>query len=333
MKITSVFTVALLVFSGFSAQAAVGSQEKTYKMRWVLAHAPVRVFDRAARHFTEEVKKNTDGKVQIEIVTGASMNGGKMMSADQAYELVKTGQVEMTQTYTTYLGNHNAAFWALDLPFIFRDHQHAAKVLEGPVGEKILSGLQANNVSGLAFTYSGGYMIIPTVKQEIRSVDDLKGLRVRVNNNSPVGTAFLKSLGATPMPTQAEYSGDMDGFESTYARFVDLGADVQNNMKVINDLQHSLFLTAILINKSYFESLPVKYQQAIQTAARTAAKLEREDSIRDSETAKSKYQQEGVKIVAMEGKQLQRMKDYAPSIYRKFEPVVGKDIIKSIQAL
>src|SRR5215468_9709239 len=119
---------AVLISLMFSVAAAAGTadktEQKTYKVRWVLAHEPVRVFERAAKHFAEEVKKQTDGNLQIEIIDGKTMNNGQTMSPDVAFNMVKDGKIEMTQTYTTYLGNHSAPFWALDLPFLFKNHEH-----------------------------------------------------------------------------------------------------------------------------------------------------------------------------------------------------------------
>lgn len=306
--------------------------DKTYKLRWVMAHEPVRVFERAARHFADEVKRETNGKVEIQIIDGKSLNSGRPLSADQAFQMVKEGKIEITQTYTTYLGNHNSKFWALDLPFMFKTHQHASRVLEGPAGQQLLASLQGSNMQGLAFTYSGGYMILPTANREIRSVDDLKGLKVRINNNSPVSAAYMKSLGAEPIMTSGEVTADADGFETTYPRFVDMAKVAQDRNKIINDTQHSLFLTAVLINKTAFEALPAAYQESVKRASKKAAELEREDSIKDSEQARAKYLEKGYKVVTVEGAQLARFKAAADPIYKKFEPMLGKDFIQAMHS-
>jgi TRAP-type C4-dicarboxylate transport system substrate-binding protein len=87
---------------------------------------------------------------------------------------MKQGKIEMSQLYTTWLAEHfDNDMLALDMPFIFQDHDHATRVLEGEVGEYLLDKITANsNVRGMAFTYSGGFRNLITNKK----VDSLKSL-------------------------------------------------------------------------------------------------------------------------------------------------------------
>ena len=88
---------------------------------------------------------------------------------------MQSGNAEMTQIHVSHLGLWNAPdFFALELPFLFDSHEHCARVLEGTVGENLLSDLEKNTpVKGLAFTYSGGYRLIAADK-EIKTAEDLK---------------------------------------------------------------------------------------------------------------------------------------------------------------
>lgn len=325
----------LLLFSLLSLTAVSSVQAETkqkYVIRWAVVHEPARVFERGIRHFSEVVKRETDGHIQVELVGPKVVGLRGPLSPTAAFNMIKKGQVEMIQTYTTYLANHNPALLALDLPFIFKDHNHSRRVLDGPIGKKMLAPLDQENVRGLAFTYSGGFMILPTQDQEIHTIEDLKGLRVKVNLQSPVGMALMKSVGAVPIETEDEGSRRIKALETTYARFKDLKPELQKSKNVINDLQHSLFLTAILINKEFFERLPKNYQAAIQKAALEAAELERQDSIKDSELARQEYLKSGHKIVTMDGAELQKFKKVALDVHKQFEPIIGKDLIEAIKA-
>jgi TRAP-type transport system periplasmic protein len=62
---------------------------------------------------------------------------------------------------------------ALDLPFVFADHDHATRVFEGEVGEELLNKItETSNVRGMAFTYSGGFRNIVSNKAA-KSLKDL----------------------------------------------------------------------------------------------------------------------------------------------------------------
>jgi TRAP-type C4-dicarboxylate transport system substrate-binding protein len=322
---------ALFTQVQLSHAASTENLNKTYKVNWILAHEPIRAFERAARNFANEVGRRTNGKVIINIVDGKTYNGGKAMSASQAFSLVQSGKVEMTQTYTTHLGNYSPSFWALDLPFLFKDHEQAARALEGAPGQQIMASLDKTNVHGLSFTYSGGYMILPTAKREIKTIEDFKGLKVKINNDSPVGTALMKTLGAVPVPTQDPGAQGLDGLETTYARFVELDASVKADKAIINDLQHSMFLTAILVNKPFFDALPVSYQKAFAESAVAAARMERADSVKDCAKIKEDYIKDGHKVVAMTAVENARFKNSVGPVYAKFEPIFGKDLVASLR--
>jgi len=89
-------------------------------------------------------------------------------------DLMEQGKIEMSQMYTTWLAEkYEHDLLALDMPFIFEDHAHATRVLEGEVGETLLNKItESSNTRGLAFTYSGGFRNVIVSKK----VSALKGL-------------------------------------------------------------------------------------------------------------------------------------------------------------
>ena len=83
-------------------------------------------------------------------------------------------KIEMSQMYTTWLAEDiEHDMLALEMPFIFENHEHATRVLEGEVGETLLEKItEKSNVRGMAFTYSGGFRNVIANKK----VSTLKGL-------------------------------------------------------------------------------------------------------------------------------------------------------------
>jgi TRAP-type C4-dicarboxylate transport system substrate-binding protein len=316
------FGLFILALVSMSANAT----DRKFEINWVLAHEPAGVFERAAKGFAEEVQRESGGNIEINIINSAKANNGEVIGAEKAYSLVKSGKLQMTQTYSSYLGRHSEKFWLFDLPFLFRDHSHATKAFQSDIGKNILASLEPDNVRGLAFTYSGGYMILPTKNRQISKMEDFKGLRVRVNQNSPVGTALMETLGAVPVVAKSS-----EGYETTFVRVLDNSNSQERDKKIINDMAHSLFLTTILINKEFMDSMPPKYQDIVRRAAINAGEAERADSLRDSETAKKACEKAGYQIVNMSSKEIERMKAaVVKPVYEKFAPIVGKDSIDAV---
>ncbi len=321
----------------FSITTFAGETNLKIKAKWLLAHEPIDLFKIAADTFTKEVSEKTKGQFEIEILTISEYekkyNKGKRLMWNELIPLIQNSQVEMSQTYTTDLGQLSHSMYALDLPYLFRDHAHAQKVLEGQTGEKLLNGLEASNLKGLAFTYSGGYRILPGQKK-ISRLEDFKGTKVRTSL-SPVAMEMFKILGAKPVPL--DLSEIEEGFkkhqineaESTYARYFPLGQDKQ--AKILNETNHSLLLTSIIMNKKFFDALPEDYKKIVKDAAIVSARAEREYSIAKALETKKEAIFKGITVVTMSDIEMARVKTALNPLYTQFGPMVGSDLVKAIQ--
>jgi TRAP-type C4-dicarboxylate transport system substrate-binding protein len=230
------------------------------------------------------------------------------------------------------LGKLNNDFYILDLPFLFRDHDHATKVLDGEIGKEILSGLYDENIKGLAFTYSGGYRILPSAS-EIKSLEDLKNLKVRVPS-SPVAEETFKTIGSIPVSMPIEFLGENLGTvvqagETTYPRIYNMNQNQKT--KYIFHSEHSLFLTSMLMNRNIWEDLDESTKSIFENAALNAARIERQDSLKDIEKVQKRALDDGIKITFINEEDKEAFKKSAEKVHEKFEKILNKDIIQSIK--
>lgn len=324
----------LLMFSFISLAHA--SEQGSYKIKWVLAHEPIGLFKEAANVFSKEVTTKTKGKITFEILTMAEYEAKyshKKISYTEFLKELQSGSIEMSQTYTTELGKLNNTFYVLDLPFLFRDHKHAQKVLEGKIGNDLLSSLSTSQVRGLAFTYSGGFRVVPGTKA-IKKYEDFQGMKVRTSS-SPVAQETFNILGAKAVPLdlseidEAIKSGKIDEAESTYARYFTLGQD--KAAKIVNETNHSLFLTSIIINEKFWQNLPADYRKIMSESAVKAARIERDHSVSEGIKTKKQCLDSGIQVVSMGKTEEARMKKALMPVYKKFAPMVGEKLITSIE--
>ena len=307
-------------------------------IKWVLAHEPIELFIRAAQVFASEVERMAPGQLSIEVMTmseySTKYNNGVVVSKHELLDLLDAGKIEMSQTYTITLGKVNKDFFALDLPFLFADHDHASRVFEGPVGKGLLDSLQeSKKVKGLAFTYSGGFRIIPG-NEPVSRIEDLRGMKVRTSH-SPVAIDTFRAVGADVVPMELEEltdglaQADVAIGESTYPRVYALG---QNRVsKVVNHTEHSLFLTSILVGTDFWSTLTPELQEVVGLAAKEAARYERELSVADVELVQERCKQDGIEVVRMSTEEQSRFAQATQEVYAKYQDYFTTGLVDSIK--
>jgi TRAP-type C4-dicarboxylate transport system substrate-binding protein len=308
-------------------------------IKWVIAHEPIGLFLKVAEHFAKEVNEKTNGLFNIEVLSlsdyATKYNDGKEITKYDLMDLINSGAIEMSHIYTTWLGDYNKDMHALDLPFIFKDHAHADRVLEGSIGRELLDGVSVvSNIKGLAFTYSGGYRIVPA-NFRADTVDSWKGRKVRTSR-SPVAVDTFKLLGAEPMEhisleAMNEYAdrGVIEAGESTYVRVFPLNQ--YKSFKVVNDTAHSLFLTSIIVNQDFFAEFSPEIQAILSTAAFNAARSERRESVADIPNILAECEENGVEVVRMNDQELAKFKALTADVYAMYDDYFTTGLVDNIK--
>jgi TRAP-type C4-dicarboxylate transport system substrate-binding protein len=308
-------------------------------VKWVIAHEPIGLFLKVAERFAKEVNEKTNGLFNIEVLSlsdyATKYNDGKAVTKYDLMDLINSGAIEMSHIYTTWLGDYNQDLHALDLPFIFKDHDHADRVLEGSIGRELLDGVSVNsNIKGLAFTYSGGFRVVPA-NFKADTVDSWKGRKVRTSR-SPVAVDTFKLLGAEPMEhitleAMNEYAdkGVIEAGESTYVRVFPLNQ--HKSFKVVNDTAHSLFLTSIIVNQDFFAEFDADVQQILSDAAFTAARTERRESVADIPNILAECAEHDVEVVRMNDAELAKFKAVTADVYAMYDDYFTSGLVDNIK--
>lgn len=313
------------------------------KIRWLLYHTPVELFIRTAEAFSQEVSRLTDGGIEIEILSledfAVSHKDGEEFSP---IALMQSGDIEMSQLHVARIGQwFTPDFFALELPFLFSDHDHATRVLDGDIGKTMLGNLpKTTPMHGLAFTYSGGYRVFAANKP-INTVADLQGLTTSsMPNPIMLDTAAAFGCQPTVVSNKELTTGERDirvnneSIQTTLPRYrCEADLDVH---KYVTNTQHSMYLTSIVISSKFWDSLNAAEREAMQTAASYSSKLERQWSIDDSDkiAADTAEQQKIGMSHYQEFPETERakLKQMTQSLYDKYQPFFTPGLVNGILA-
>lgn len=304
-------------------------------LRWLVAHTPVDLFLRTAQAFGQEIERATDGELQVQVISKEDYwqefhnQHGREPSMRDLFSDLEAGKFEIFQTEVRQYSCINNHFMALDLPFLFRDHEHAARVLDGKIGRALCDSLSMKSkIRGLAFTYSGGYRVIGS-KEPVNTVDGLAN-KTLITSRNPAAYRMVERIGAVPV--QVEYSwnhvadvNDHDAIETTYLRFGEYEG------KHILKTEHSLFLTTISINLDLWNSLDSRLQDLMQEVATKTAQLERKWSVEDAEKFEQEAALKGISIIEISKEDLDRLHTMSKDVYEEAQGWFTPGFLKAIQ--
>jgi tripartite ATP-independent transporter DctP family solute receptor len=147
---------------------------------------------RALVHMSELVSDRTQGRHRMIVYAG-----GLLGEQEASFEQTRTGGIDINRTnlapLTSFVGKANI----FGLPFLFRSADHLHRILDGAIGDDILQSLEPHGFVGLAF-FEAGARSVYTVRRPVRSIDDIKGLRIRLQQSDLMIEMFA-ALGAEPV--------------------------------------------------------------------------------------------------------------------------------------
>ena len=214
--------------------------------------------------FAKDVAAATDGKLQITVHPAASL-----FKAPEIKRAVQTGQVQIGEVLMSLHENEDPIYGIDVIPFLATSYPEAIKLwsVSKPVIEKKLASQGMILLFAVPWAPQGIY-----AKQEINSVDDMKGLKWRAYN---VGTARIGELvGAQSVTVQAAElaqalaTGVVNSFMTSAATGYDSKA--WESMAYFYDTQAWIPKNVTFVNKAAFDALDKPAQAALLKAATAA---------------------------------------------------------------
>jgi tripartite ATP-independent transporter DctP family solute receptor len=219
------------------------------------------------------VEERTAGRHRIRVFHSRQLGEEK-----DTIEQTRVGAIDLNRTNVAPIGSLIPAANVLALPFLFRSFDHLHKVLDHAIGDEILASSQRHGFVSLTFYDSGSRSIYNSVRP-IRTLADMKGLRIRVQQ-SELMVAMIKALGAEPieLPYGQVSTGLstrlIDGAENNWPSYV-----TTNHYKLApyyTLTEHTMAPELLVVSPRAWESLSAEDQDVFRDAARKSSAYMRE---------------------------------------------------------
>jgi tripartite ATP-independent transporter DctP family solute receptor len=323
MKRIVLLSLCLLLSAGFLAFAGGGAESgaKTEKLIIKFGHNgntdstdPQNI---AVDAFKKKVEEASKGAIEVQIYPAGQLGDARTM-----VESVQMGTLEMADIENGPMGGFVPQAMVWDLPYLYRDLEHAHKVADGPIGDQIKKLFLTKNIRLLAFN-DGGFRYFTNSKRPFKTPEDMKGMKIRVME-SKIMIESINGFGATAIPMAfgelytALQQGTVDGQENPFNLiYSQKFFEVQ---KYLSLTEHFYYPRQYLISENFYKTLPADTQKLLSTIAVEACGIQRTEFVKSLQRYIDALKEKGMVVNEVDKTAFQKV---SLPIYPKFYATVG----------
>ena len=320
---TKHFALATLLLASTAAMASAADLKLGYAL------AEDSHYGAGARAFDETLKAELGDAFTVKHFPSSGLGGER-----EVIEGLQIGTVDATIASSGTLSNFVPEVGVFDVPFLFRDLSHARGVLDGPIGQEMLTKFDGVGTHALAWGEQG-FRHITNNRGPVATPDDLAGLKIRTMEN-PVHLEAFTALGAAPTPMAwpevipALEQGAIDGQENPLSVIV--SAKLGEVQKYLSLDGHVYSPAIVMVSQKLWDSLDDTQKAAFEKAGDAAVVAMRGyvDNVEAQGVETLKAQ--GMQINTLTPEDKQAFQDKLADVYVDYEKQFGKELMDSIIA-
>jgi tripartite ATP-independent transporter DctP family solute receptor len=233
------------------------------------------MYDEGHNMFKKLLEERSQGRIKAAVFPAAQLGSEVAM-----VEGLRLGSIDVICANAPNAAAFVPELGLFSVAYLFKDLGHFEKVVNDPQFAKRIDEIIASKNLGIKRIgfYAAGVRNIYSRKGSVASPDDLKGVKIRVQNN-PIEVKVWKTFGAIPTPMnfgevyQALQSGVLDAAENGLAV---IESNKHNEAaKYISQTEHQRNLSSLYINEKKLASLPPDLQKIVLDSALEASAHER----------------------------------------------------------
>jgi tripartite ATP-independent transporter DctP family solute receptor len=227
----------------------------------------------ALRMMDQLVTQRTERRHSIRV-----FHSRQLGEESQTVEQTRVGAIDINRINVAAIGNVAPVLNVLALPFLFKGVNHLYKVIDGPIGDEILAAVEPYGFIGLTF-YDSGARSIYTARQPVRTIDDLRGQRIRIQQ-SDLMEQMIKAIGGTPISLPYGQIGTaltaslIDGAENNWPSYISAGHYKVAPFYTVTE--HVMGPEIVIMSRRAWDELSSDERAIFRTAARDSRRYMRE---------------------------------------------------------
>lgn len=312
--------------SGTSGGGTQGTQQQSqqkYVLKLAHDQQVASPFQQTSEYLKQLIEERSNGRIEVQIYPAQQLGSSREM-----IEGMQMGTIEMTLLPTAKFGGFDQRLTLVDMPFLFPNEDILWKVLDGEIGEEIMSGLPNIGIQGICFVAEGWKCF--TSNEPIEGPEFFKGKKWRVME-APIIMATYEAWGANPVPIDfAEVYNSLqqrvvDGHENPYLSIHDMKFyEVQKYITVAEHSYLSYFFSA---SKKWLDSLPEDLRQIVIDSTKEATQYHK--GLMDEANARylANFEKHGNIINVLSPEQREAFRVASQPVYDQFRDVIGAELL------
>jgi len=247
-----------------------------------------------AKNFSEIVDKKTNGRIKIEV-----KGGGQLGQEGEMFTGMQIGTTDMAVMTNAYVSGYIPAAGLFDLPFIFKNNEEAARILDGKLGTEVLNEYEKFGIKALAYG-EGGFRHLVTLKNQVRKPEDFKGLKIRcMETESYIATYAALGTNAVPMAWSETITGlqqgTIDGLDIPISVIYANGfSDIAKDLNLTGHFYSPLI---ICMSKKIFDSFDKNDKKILIESAKEAGQICRDFNKNSESKMLEEMKAQGMEII------------------------------------
>lgn len=227
----------------------------------------------AMLQFAEEVEVKTNGRIVVNIFPN-----GQLGSENENLEQLQAGVIAMTKVSAPGLATYNEAYNVFGLPYIFNDTEDFYKIMDSQGMQDFFLSTEEDGFVTITYFTSGARSFY-TRNKAIRTPDDLKGLKIRVQDMKSQ-TEMVSALGGTPVAMSygdvytSLSTGIIDGTENNETALTT--GKHGEVCKVYSVDQHAMIPDVLVMSEKVWNTISEEDQQIILECAHDATEIHKD---------------------------------------------------------
>ena len=289
---------------------------------------PTTAFSKALKFIGDRIEVEFADCVEIEYVYNIMDLGHH---GEEILTLVENGELTLGYQSSSYLTDRVPELGFVDLPFLFRDNDHARTAMDGALGRYLTEKIEERINYRILGYFENGFRHISNKLRPVRRPEDLAGMKTRVLP-SDVQARTFQLLGATPMRmdlTEAidgVVNGTLDAQENPFANTVTYGVHKFHRYHTLSN--HFYISRPIFTHRDSVDAWPDDLKAAMDNAVRDSITYQRRLSEREAIDARKEIEAAGGEIVELTEDEHQAFVDAVSLQHAEARETFGDEMFK-----